>query len=244
MMKSADGIYINIHEAGLVNYPAMQLHVNRADLTLISALVPDAVGNKAYLHAPFATPWRTVIVSDKATEILASKLILNLNEPSKLVNTDWFKPMKFAGVWWEMQTGKATWSYSDYADSVNAMGALIPSGKHGATTANVKRTIDFAAKNNIQGVLVEGWSLTPQANSGGTAALALYGKFWDQEKLRVNDQAFYAPTREGLETLRTQYGVRWLFADKRVRKISPELDQLAALRFESRSVQVYELIPG
>jgi hypothetical protein len=93
-------------------------------------------------------------------------------------------------------------------------------------------------------VLVEGWSLTPQANSGGTAALALYGKFWDQEKLRVNDQAFYAPTREGLETLRTQYGVRWLFADKRVRKISPELDQLAELRFESRSVRVYELIPG
>jgi hypothetical protein len=159
MMKSADGLYINIHEAALVNYPAMQLHVDRSSLVLTSALVPDAVGNKAYLHAPFATPWRTVIVSDKAADILTSRIILNLNEPSKIGDSSWVHPMKFVGVWWEMQTGKATWSYSDHADSLSATGGLIPSGKHGANTENVKRYIDFAAGHNIQGVLVEGWNV-------------------------------------------------------------------------------------
>ena len=159
MMKSADGLYINIHEAALVNYAAMQLHVDRASLTLTSALVPDAVGNKAYLHAPCHTPWRTILVSDKATDILASKTILNLNEPSKLTGTDWIHPMKFVGVWWEMQTGKSTWNYSDYPDSLSPAGGLIPNGRHGANTINVKRYIDFAAANHIGGVLVEGWNV-------------------------------------------------------------------------------------
>jgi len=159
MMKSADGLYLNIHEAALVGYPAMQLHVDRASLTLTSALVPDAVGNKAYLHAPFHTPWRTIIVSDKAADILSSKMILNLNEPSKLTSTDWIHPLKFVGVWWEMQTGRSTWSYSDYPDSLDAAGALIASGRHGANTANVKRYIDFAAANGLGGVLVEGWNV-------------------------------------------------------------------------------------
>lgn len=159
MMKAAKGIYLNIHEAALVNYPAMQLHVNTDSLLLRAVLVPDAYGNKAYLHAPCHTPWRTIVVSDKAADILASKMILNLNEPSKAgENTTWIKPMKFAGVWWEMQTGKSTWSYAAAADSTDASGALIPSGKHGANTANVKRYIDFAAANNIEGVLVEGWN--------------------------------------------------------------------------------------
>jgi hypothetical protein len=159
MMKSGDGLYINIHEAALVGYPAMQLHADRAGLALSARLVPDAAGNKAYLHAPFASPWRTVIVSDHAADILASKLILNLNEPSKLASTDWIHPMKFVGVWWEMQTGKSTWSYSDFADSVSATGGLIPNGRHGATTKNVERYIDFAAANHIGGVLVEGWNV-------------------------------------------------------------------------------------
>ena len=159
MMKSDDGLYINIHEAGLMDYATMQLHVDRKGLVLTSGLVPDAVGNKAYLHAPCATPWRTIIVSDKATEILASHLILNLNEPSRIKNTDWIHPMKFVGVWWEMQTGKSTWSYSDYPDSVDASGRMIPNGRHGANTANVERYIDFAASNQIQGVLVEGWNV-------------------------------------------------------------------------------------
>jgi hypothetical protein len=158
MMKSADGLYINIHEAALLNYPAMQLHVNNSTYALTSSLVPDALGNKAYLHAPSHTPWRTIIVSDKATDILASKMILNLNDPARTTNTSWIKPMKFIGVWWEMQTGKGTWNYSDFADSVSKDGKLIPNRKHSANTANVKKYIDFAAANQIQGVLVEGWN--------------------------------------------------------------------------------------
>jgi hypothetical protein len=158
MLKSAESLYINIHEAALVNYPAMQLHVDPRTDVLSARLVPDATGAKAYLHAPGHTPWRTIIVSNKATDILASKLILNLNEPSKITDTGWIKPMKFVGVWWEMQIGKSTWSYANSADTLSKSGQLIPHGRHGATTANVKRYIDFAAKNGIPGVLVEGWN--------------------------------------------------------------------------------------
>jgi len=158
MMKTSSGLYINIHEAAQINYPAMQLHVNRKNFSLSANLVPDALGNKAYLHAPFNTPWRTIIVADQAKNMLESKMILNLNEPSVIKNTDWIKPMKFVGVWWEMQTGKATWSYANDPDQLSADGKLIPNGKHGANTANVKRYIDFAAKNGIDGVLVEGWN--------------------------------------------------------------------------------------
>jgi hypothetical protein len=159
MMKTDDSLYINIHEAALVNYSAMQLHVDTKTLQLTASLVPDAYGNKAYVHAPFHTPWRTIIVSDKAADILSSKMILNLNDPSKIENTSWIKPMKFVGVWWELQTGKSTWSYSDFPDSTDANGNLIPNGTHGANTANVKRYIDFASANGIQGVLVEGWNI-------------------------------------------------------------------------------------
>jgi hypothetical protein len=159
MLKSADGLYVNIHEAAQVDYPAMQLHVDRASHRLTSRLVPDAVGTKAYLHAPSRTPWRTIVVSDKAADILASKLILNLNEPSKIGDTSWIKPMKFVGVWWEMQTGKGSWSYANSADTLNAAGQLIPHGRHSANTANVKRYIDFAAQHHIDGVLVEGWNV-------------------------------------------------------------------------------------
>jgi hypothetical protein len=158
MMKTSDGLYINIHEAALQNYTSMQLHADIKTFKLTANLVADAVGNKAYMRAPCKTPWRTIIVSDKAADILASKLILNLNEPSKIENTSWIKPMKFVGVWWEMQTGKSTWNYSNSLDTLDADGKLIPSGKHGGTTANVKRYIDFAAKNGMQGVLVEGWN--------------------------------------------------------------------------------------
>ena len=159
MMKTSDGLYINIHEASLRDYPSMELHVDRENFMLTSKLVPDAYNNKAYLHAQAHTPWRTIIVSDKATDILASKMILNLNDPSVIQNTSWIKPMKFVGVWWEMQTGKGTWSYSDYPDSTNSKGQLIPNGRHSANTDNVKRYIDFAAKNKIGGVLVEGWDI-------------------------------------------------------------------------------------
>ena len=159
MMKSRDSLYINIHEASLIDYPAMQLHVNRSTLRLSASLVPDAAGNKAYLHAPFHTPWRTIIVSDQAAAILASKMILNLNEPSRIANSSWIRPTKFVGVWWEMQTGKSTWNYSDFADSAGPDGKPVPNGRHGANTANVKRYIDFAASNGIGAVLVEGWNI-------------------------------------------------------------------------------------
>lgn len=158
MMKTTDGLYLNIHEAGLQNYTSMQLHADIKTFKLTANLVADAVGNKAYMRTPCHTPWRTIIVSDKAADILTSKMILNLNEPSKIENTSWIKPMKFVGVWWEMQTGKSTWSYTDNLDVKDANGNLIPNGRHGATTANVERYIDFAAKNGIQGVLVEGWN--------------------------------------------------------------------------------------
>ncbi len=159
MLKSNDGLYINIHEAALQNYATMQLHVNRAEHGLSANLVPDAVGNKVYLRTPAKTPWRTIIVSDKATDILASKMILNLNEPSVIANTSWIKPTKFIGVWWEMQTGRGSWSYTDNIDSLSKDGKLIPNGHHSANTANVKRYIDFASKNAIKGLLVEGWNI-------------------------------------------------------------------------------------
>ena len=155
MMKSDDGLYINIHEAALVNYPAMDMLIDKATNTLNSFLVPDAVGNKAYLQAPAKTPWRTIIVSDKATEILAAnKMILNLNDPSKIEDPSWIKPQKMVGVWWEMHIGKSSWDYG----VTKSASFMQPHGHHGANTENVKKYIDFASKNNITGVLVEGWN--------------------------------------------------------------------------------------
>jgi hypothetical protein len=163
MMKTAAGLYINIHEAALVNYPAMNLLVDKQTYALSSHLVPDALGNKAYLQSPCRTPWRTIVVSDRAADILASKLILNLNEPSKVGDTSWIKPQKFVGIWWEMHVGKSTWNYSAEPRNINLAEtdwkSLKPSGKHGATTENTKRYIDFAARNGFDGVLVEGWNV-------------------------------------------------------------------------------------
>jgi glucan 1,4-alpha-glucosidase len=162
MLKTADGLYVNVHEAALVDYPAMHLMVDQVAFTLTSQLAPDAAGNRAYLQTPARTPWRTVVVSDRATDILASKLILNLNEPSAIGDTSWIEPQKYVGIWWEMHVGKSTWNYAD-ADSVKLATtdwkALTPNGKHGATTENTKRYIDFAAENGFAGVLVEGWNV-------------------------------------------------------------------------------------
>jgi hypothetical protein len=160
MMKSADGIYINVFEAAVVNYPIMHLDVDTKNFGLTSNLVPNAIGDKAYLQAPCVSPWRTVMISDDAREIVSSKMILNLNEPSKIEDTSWIKPMKYVGVWWEMHVGKSTWDYAGSQNAQNAAdGSLKPSGKHGATTENTKRYIDFAAKNGFDGVLVEGWNV-------------------------------------------------------------------------------------
>ncbi len=160
MMKSDAGLYINIFEAAVVDYPVMHLDVDTRNYRFTSHLVPNAIGDKAYLQAPAHSPWRTVMVSDDARDIVASKMILNLNEPSKIDDTSWIKPMKYVGIWWEMHVGNSTW---DYAGSQNAQnnqtGELIASGKHGATTENTKRYIDFAAKHGFDGVLVEGWNV-------------------------------------------------------------------------------------
>jgi hypothetical protein len=162
MLKTSDGLYINIHEASLVNYPAMNLIVDKQTFSLSSHLVPDAVGNKAYLQAPTKTPWRAIVVSDKAADILASKLILNLNEPSKIRDVSWIKPQKYVGIWWEMHIGTGSWNYADVANIKLAetdWASLKPNGKHAATTANTKRYIDFAAQHGFDGVLVEGWNV-------------------------------------------------------------------------------------
>lgn len=159
-MKTANNLYVNIFEAATVNYPVMHLMADTNNFTLTSLLVPNAIGDKAYLQTPCVSPWRTVMVSDDAREIVGSKMIYNLNEPSKIDDTSWIKPMKYVGIWWEMHVGKSTW---DYAGSQNAQNTtsqeLLPSGKHGATTENTKRYIDFAAKHGFDGVLVEGWNV-------------------------------------------------------------------------------------
>lgn len=162
MMKSADGLYINIHEAALVDYPAMYLMVDRQNFEVKSHLAPNAVKSAAFLQTPARTPWRTVIVSDKAADILASKMILNLNEPNKIADTSFIKPQKFVGVWWGMHVGTESWNYADVNNvklDETVWKSLKPNGKHGANTANVKKYIDFAARNGIQGVLVEGWNV-------------------------------------------------------------------------------------
>jgi hypothetical protein len=160
MMKSADGLYINIFEAAVVNYPVMHLNVDGDKYKLTAQLAPNAIGDKAYLRTPSVSPWRTIMVSDDARDIVSSKMILNLNEPNKIEDVSWIKPMKYVGIWWEMHVGKSTW---DFAGSQNAQNVtskeLIPSGKHGATTENTKRYIDFAAKHGFDGVLVEGWNV-------------------------------------------------------------------------------------
>ncbi|MCG9793626.1 glycoside hydrolase family 97 protein [Flavobacterium algicola] len=160
MMKSDAGLYVNIFEAAVVNYPVMHLNVDVKNFDFTAQLVPNAIGDKAYLQAPCVSPWRTIMISDDARDIVGSKMILNLNDPSKIEDTSWIKPMKYVGIWWEMHVGKSTW---DFAGSQNAQNSLtqdlIPSGKHGATTENTKRYIDFAAKHGFDGVLVEGWNV-------------------------------------------------------------------------------------
>ena len=161
MMKSDDGLYINIHEAALVDYSCLSLELDDKNMILNAFLTPDTVGNKGYLQASTHTPWRTIVVSDDAREILASKMILNLNEPTKYEDVSWIKPVKYIGVWWELITGKSSWAYNDMT-SVK-LGELDyittkASPKHAANTAHVKEYIDFASKHGFDAVLVEGWN--------------------------------------------------------------------------------------
>ena len=162
MLKSNDGLYINLHEAALVNYPSMMLNVNAVEHQLSAHLVPDKNGVKGYIQTGSVTPWRTIVVSDDARDILASNLILNLNEPSKITDTSWIHPTKYIGVWWEYFIGSgSTWAYSDDRDitiGVTDYQKLKPNGHHGANTEHVKKYINFASQHGFDAVLVEGWN--------------------------------------------------------------------------------------
>ena len=161
-LKTDDGIYINLHEAALIDYPCMHLNLNDRNMVFESWLTPDAQGNKGYMQTPCQTPWRTIMIVDDARKILASRLILNLNEPCKIEDTSWIKPVKYMGVWWELITGKNTWNYTDELPSVKLgetdYTKLTPNGRHGASNENVKRYIDFAAANGFDQLLIEGWN--------------------------------------------------------------------------------------
>jgi glucan 1,4-alpha-glucosidase len=162
MMKTNDGLYVNIHEAALLGYAGMNVKLDDKNFILTTHLTPDAQGNKGYIQTPFHTPWRTVVVSPHAEGILASKLIFNLNEPTKYVTTDWIKPVKYVGVWWQMFVpGRGSWSYADTNNvhlGISDYSKMTPNKTHAANNANVKKYIDFAAKHHLNAVLVEGWN--------------------------------------------------------------------------------------
>ncbi|WBL26860.1 glycoside hydrolase family 97 protein [Zunongwangia sp. HGR-M22] len=162
MMKTKEGLYINLHEAALKEYSLMSLNLDDKNLIFESWLTPDAQGNKGYIQAPAVSPWRTIMVSDDARDILASNITLNLNEPNKIDDTSWIKPIKYIGVWWEMITGKSSWNYTNELPSVKLgetdFSKVEPNKTHGANTKHVKEYIDFAAENGFDAVLVEGWN--------------------------------------------------------------------------------------
>ena len=161
-LRTDEGLYINIHEAALVNYPCMHLDLNPATLTFTSHLTPDAQGWKGRMQTPCKTPWRTIQVAPSATAQLASRMILNLNEPCALEDVSWIHPVKYVGVWWEMISGKGSWNYTDDFSSVKLgetdYSRSTPNGRHSANNANVRRYIDFAAEHGFDEVLVEGWN--------------------------------------------------------------------------------------
>jgi len=162
-LKTDDGLYINLHEAALVNYPAMHLNLDDKNMVFRSWLTPDAQGIKGYLQTPCQSPWRTIMITDDARKVLSSHLILNLNEPCKIKDTSWIHPTKYVGVWWEMISGKGDWAYTSQFPSVKLgitdYAKAKPSGRHSANNENVRRYIDFAAQHGFGSVLVEGWNI-------------------------------------------------------------------------------------
>jgi hypothetical protein len=163
LLKTDDGLYINLHEAALIDYPCMHLDLDDKDMIFVSHLTPDAIGDKGYIQTPFSTPWRTVIIGEKATDILASRITLNLNEPCKIDETSWIKPMKYIGVWWEMIAGGGDWGYTSDFPTIKIgrtdYSKAKPHGNHRANNLNVKKYVDFAAKHGFDAVLVEGWNI-------------------------------------------------------------------------------------
>ena len=162
MMKTNEGLYINLHEAALINYSCMHLNLDDKNMIFESWLTPDAIGDKGYMQAPCNSPWRTIMVSDDARDILASKMTLNLNEPCKIEDTSWIKPVKYMGVWWEMITGKSSWAYTNELQAVQLgvtdYSKVKPNTTHAANTTKVKRYIDFASQHGFDALLVEGWN--------------------------------------------------------------------------------------
>ena len=162
LMRTDDGLYINLHEAALIDYSCMHLNLDDKNLVFESWLTPDAKGNKGYMQTPCHTPWRTIIVADDARDMLASRMTLNLNEPCQIEDTSWIKPVKYIGVWWDMITGKGSWAYTDETSGIKLgqtdYSQTQPNGRHSANTENVKRYIDFAAEHGFDQVLVEGWN--------------------------------------------------------------------------------------
>ena len=163
LLKTGNGLWINIHEAALINYSCMHLDLDDKRFVFRSHLTPDIDGTKGHIQTDAVSPWRVIMVGETAKDILASRIVLNLNEPCKIEDTSWIKPMKYVGVWWEMITGKGDWSYTWDFPSIHIgktdYSTAKPHGRHSANTANVKRYIDFAAKYGFDGVLVEGWNI-------------------------------------------------------------------------------------
>ena len=162
MMKTDDGLYINLHEAALINYSCMHLNLDDKTMVFESHLTPDVNGDRGYMQAPCNSPWRTIMVSDDARDILESRMTLNLNEPCAIEDTSWIKPVKYIGVWWEMITGKSSWAYTDDLPAIQLgetdYSKVKQSEKHAANNTKVKHYIDFASEHGFDGVLVEGWN--------------------------------------------------------------------------------------
>ena len=167
LIRTDDGVYMSLHEAALVDYSCMSLNYEEQGNLFRSHLTPDATGNMAYMQTPCNTPWRTITVTADAREILASRLTLNLNEPCKIADVSWIKPVKYMGVWWEMITGKSQWSYTNDFPSVKLgyddYSKAKPHGQHGATNQNVRKYIDFAARHGFDAILVEGWNIISES---------------------------------------------------------------------------------
>ena len=163
LLKTNSGLWLNIHEAALIDYSCMHLNLDENTMTFTSWLTPDIDGTKGHIQTDAVSPWRVIMVGEKAQDILASRIVLNLNEPCKISDTSWIKPMKYVGVWWEMIAGMRDWSYTWDFPSIHIgktdYTKAKPHGRHGATTENVKKYIDFAAKYGFDGVLVEGWNV-------------------------------------------------------------------------------------
>jgi hypothetical protein len=200
-MRSEDGLHLSFHEANLTNYAGMTLKVDAENLTMTSELVGSTrFGYKVKRSLPFQTPWRSIQIVEKAGDLIASNLIVNLNEPNKIGDVSWFKPKKYVGIWWEMHLGVSTWDIGATQDMATYVDPnLVSKSTHGATTENAKRYIDFASKNNIEGLLVEGWNtgwehwIGFEDREGVFDFVTPYPDYDIEEVVRYGKETYYAP---------------------------------------------------